>query len=81
MAKKSEKYITERINIQKLIPGGQALGQLADGKKIMLWGVLPGEIATKIRVTREKSNYLEGVVEEFEQASEHRIDAKDDCSP
>ncbi len=79
MAKKSEKYITERINIQKLISGGQALGQLADGKKIMLWGVLPGEIATKIRVTREKSNYLEGVVEEFEQASEHRIDAKDDC--
>ena len=28
MAKKSEKYITERINIQKLIPGGQALGQI-----------------------------------------------------
>lgn len=79
MAKKPIKYITERINIQKLIPGGQALGQLADGKKIMLWGVLPGEIATKVRVTREKTSFLEGVVEEFEQPSEHRIAAKDAC--
>ena len=47
MPRKREKYITECIKVQKLIPGGQALGELASGKKVFLWGVLPGEIATK----------------------------------
>jgi len=79
MAKKAEEYITERINVEKLIPGGQALGQLENGKKIMLWGVLPGEIATKVRVTKEKSSYIEGIAEEFEQGSKERVDAKDSC--
>lgn len=79
MAKKAEKYITERVKIEKLIPGGQALGQLENGKKIMLWGALPGETATKIRVTKEKPSFVEGVVEEFDQESSHRIAAKDDC--
>ena len=42
MPRKREKYITECIKVQKLIPGGQALGELASGKKVFLWGVLPG---------------------------------------
>lgn len=79
MGKKPEKYITERIKIEKLIPGGQALGRLEDGKKIMLWGALPGEIATKVRVTKEKSNFVEGIVEAYEQPSEYRIEPKDSC--
>lgn len=79
MAKKPEKYITERIKVEKLIPGGQALGQLENGKKIMLWGVLPGEIATKVRVSKEKSSFVEGVAENFEQASPERAEAKDTC--
>ena len=79
MARKPAKYITERIKVEKLIPGGQALGQLENGKKIMLWGVLPGEIATKIRVTKEKANLVEGIAEEYEENSPERVVPKDDC--
>ncbi len=67
------------IEIEKLIPGGQALGTLENGKKIMLWGTLPGEIVTKVRVTKEKSSYCEGVAEEIAQKSEQRIEPKDEC--
>lgn len=79
MARKPAKYITERIKVQKLIPGGQALGQLENGKKIMLWGVLPGEIVTKVRVTKEKANLVEGIAEEYEENSPERVTPKDDC--
>ena len=37
-SKFTEKYITERINVEKFIPGGQALATLVNGKKIFLWG-------------------------------------------
>lgn len=67
------------IEIEKLIPGGQALGTLENGKKIMLWGALPGEIVTKVRVTKEKSSYVEGVAEEIAKKSQHRIEPKDEC--
>lgn len=79
MARKPAKYITERIKVEKLIPGGQALGQLENGKKIMLWGVLPGEIVTKVRVTKEKANLVEGIAEEYEEGSPERVAPKDDC--
>ena len=79
MSRKSEKYITERINIQKLIPGGQALGTLENGKKIMLWGVLPGEIATKCQITKDKSTYAEGIAVEIAQPSANRSQPQDDC--
>ena len=45
----------------------------------MLWGTLPGEIVTKVRVTKEKSSYCEGVAEEIAQKSEQRIEPKDEC--
>ncbi len=67
------------IEIEKLIPGGQALGTLENGKKIMLWGTLPGEIVTKVHVTKEKSSYCEGVAEENAKKSQYRIEPKDEC--
>lgn len=65
------------VRIEKLIPGGQGLGTLPDGKKIMLWGVLPGELVTKWRVTKNKSSYAEGVVEEVLQPSAKRVAPRD----
>lgn len=78
-AKKPSKYITERIKIDKLIPGGQALATLADGKKIFLWNALPGEIVASALVTKEKANFIEGIAIDVEQKSEHRVSPKDDC--
>lgn len=77
--KNPEKYITERIIIEKLIPGGEALGTLAGGKKVMLWGALPGETVAEFRLTKSKSNYIQGVATKIEQPSASRITSRDDC--
>lgn len=52
--------------------GGQALGELENGKKCFAWGVLPGETAT-VRVTKKKSAFVEAVVEDIVTASPDRI--------
>lgn len=69
----------ESIKIEKLIPGGQALSTLVNGKKIMLWGALPDEIVTNWEVSKEKSSFVEGIATEISQQSPHRVEAKDDC--
>lgn len=79
MARIAEKYITERVKIDKLIPGGQAIGTMTDGKKAMLWNALPGEIVTEFQITKNKSHYLEGIATKIEQDSERRIQPQDDC--
>lgn len=79
MSKNSEKYITERIKIDKFIPGGQALGTLENGKKIMLWDALPGETVTKCQITKDKNSFTEGIACQIENNSPHRISAQDDC--
>lgn len=82
-SKKVPEYITERITIEKLVPGGQGLATLSDGensgKKVFLWNALPGEIATRIQLTKNKSTYTEGIVLDFEKPSPHRIPPRDDC--
>lgn len=77
--KKPIEYITERITIEKLIPGGQALATLSSGQKIFLWNALPGEIATKTQLTKRKSTYLEGIVLDFEHPSPYREVPRDLC--
>ncbi len=66
------------VHIDKLIPGGQGIGTLESGKKIMLWGALPGELVTKWRITKGKSSYAEGIAEEISQPSPHRITPRDE---
>lgn len=77
--KKPTKYITEKIEVEKFIPGGQALATLANGKKIFLWGALPGEIITRVRITKEKSSFIEGIAEEIAVTSRHRVAPRDAC--
>lgn len=76
-AKIAENYITERIIVEKLIPGGQALATLASSQKIFLWDALPGEIITRARLTKAKSHYLEAIALDREQPSPHRIAPRD----
>lgn len=78
-SEKAPKYITERIKIDHLIPGGQAIATLSSGKKALLWNALPGEIVGAIEVTKEKSSYLEGIATEILQPSPQRIAPRDDC--
>lgn len=76
---KPKKYLTERIKVEKIIPGGQALATLENGKKIFLWNALPGEIVTDIELTKSKSSFDEGIVETVLEPSPDRIAPQDDC--
>ena len=49
------------IKIDKLIPGGQALGTNEDGKKIFFWNALPGELVEEYIITKDKSHYAEAI--------------------
>ncbi len=79
MPHRPEQYLTETINVEKLIPGGLSLGTLASGKKIMLWGALPGEVVTKCQITKNKSSYTEGTTLEYRNPSPFRVAPRDVC--
>ena len=65
-------------HIMKLVPGGQGLGVLEDGKKAFVWNALPGE-QVEFNVTKDKRSYCEGVAYHVFNCSEHRIMPKDKC--
>lgn len=62
--------------LDKIVGGGQALGTLADGRKLFAWGGLPGELV-KVQLTKKKSSYLEGIVIEVLEPSPERILPRD----
>lgn len=66
----------EQVTLLRLVNGGQALGELASGKKIFVWGGLPDEDVT-VRITKSKSSYAEGVVTEVHTVSPDRTEPKD----
>lgn len=71
------------VQIEKLIPGGQALGTLNDpaspdhGKKVFLWNALPGETVTAFDITKRKSSYLEGIATTIQNPSPNRVAPQD----
>lgn len=67
------------VKVEKIIPGGQALGTLEDGRKIFFWGALPGETVTEYIITKKKSHYLEAIATGVENFSEHRVEPLDKC--
>ncbi|NLI10806.1 MAG: 23S rRNA (uracil(1939)-C(5))-methyltransferase RlmD [Elusimicrobia bacterium] len=71
------------LEFDKLVGEGKALGR-AGGKVVFSYGVLPGEKA-KIRVLKEKKNFIEGEAVEIISPSKERIEPKEDhylsCSP
>ena len=64
--------------IDKLVPGGQGIATLADGKKAFLWNALPGE-EVEFELTKSKRSYCEGIATKIISASPLRITPKDDC--
>lgn len=72
------KYYKTRVKLEKLVPGGQALGVMDDGKKIFVWGGLPGE-DVEVEVTKSKKSYSEGLVTKVYKANPNRIESKDEC--
>jgi 23S rRNA (uracil1939-C5)-methyltransferase len=72
------KYYEEVVRIDKLVPGGQGMGVMADGRKIFVWNALPGEVV-RVEVGRVKKSYAEGVAVEILEASSRRVRSRDDC--
>lgn len=60
------------VVIEKLVHGGQGLGTLEDGRKVFVWGALPGE-KVMIRILKGKRSYAEAITEEVREASPFRV--------
>lgn len=67
---------TEEVTLQKIVGEGRALGELADGRKVFVWGGLPGEKVI-VQLNKLKKSYGEGIVTEVIEASEQRVEPKD----
>lgn len=67
------------IKVEKIIPGGQALGTEESGKKIFFWNALPGETVDEFKATKIKANFTEAVALKIINESKSRVNPKDDC--
>lgn len=67
-----------QAKIEQLVPGGQGIATLEDGKKAFIWGALPGEVV-EFEITKNKRSYCEGIATKILQAAPERIEAKDTC--
>jgi len=68
--------LIKTLTLDKIIGGGQTLGQLDYGKKALVWGGLPGE-KVDILVTKKKSSFIEGIVTEVHEPSAERVEPVD----
>lgn len=71
-----KKPYSETIALDKIVGGGQALGTLADGRKVFVWGGLPGETAT-VTITKKKSKYADGIATDIIEKSPERVEPRD----
>lgn len=64
------------VEITKLVHGGQGLGTLSDGRKVFVWGALPGEKVI-VRVIKGKRSYAEAIVEQVVTPSPLRLEPRE----
>ncbi len=72
-----KQIILENIRLGKLVHGGQCLAETPEGKKLFVWGGLPGELVD-VRVTKKKSSYLEGVAVLVHESSKDRVEPREE---
>ncbi|MBR3135044.1 class I SAM-dependent RNA methyltransferase [Candidatus Saccharibacteria bacterium] len=68
------------ITIDKLVPGGQGIATLEDGKKAFFWNVLPGETVEEYEIFKKKTKYIEAVATKISNNSPHRIPTRDNIA-
>lgn len=66
----------QEVTIEKLVHGGQGLGTLPDGRKVFVWGALPGE-KVRVGILKGKRSYAEAIVEEVVEPSSLRIEPRE----
>lgn len=67
------------VTLDKIVGGGQTLGTLEGGRKLFVWGGLPGE-KVEVQMTKKKSNLAEGVVVEVLTPGPERVVPQDENS-
>jgi len=77
MSKKSLPIVN--VKLDKIVGGGQSLGTLEGGRKLFVWGGLPGE-TVEVQMTKKKSNLAEGIVVELITPSAERVNPRDEDS-
>lgn len=65
-------YILDSIRLGKLVHGGQCIAETNDGKRVFVWGGLPGELVN-VLVTRKRKGVLEAAVDKVLEPSPSRI--------
>lgn len=75
MAKKKFPQVT--VTLGSIVGGGQTIATMEDGRKLFVWGGLPGEIV-KVQLTKKKSKLAEGVVMEVIEPSAERVTPRDE---
>lgn len=68
--------MSQTVVIDKLVAGGQGIGELAGGRKVFVWGVVAGEVV-EVEILREKKSFAEGVVVRIVEPSPDRIEPRD----
>lgn len=66
--------ITTRLG--DIVGGGQTIASMEDGRKLFVWGGLPGELV-EVVITKKKSKLAEGVVLKVLEASNYRVEPFD----
>lgn len=74
MTKKTLPIITVRLD--KIVGGGQTIATESTGRKLFVWGGLPGELV-KVQVTKKRSKLAEGAVINVIEPSDKRIMPRD----
>lgn len=64
------------VTLEKIVGGGQALATMDDGRKLFVWGGLPGE-TVEVQLTKKKSRMAEGIVKSVITPAKNRIEALD----
>jgi tRNA/tmRNA/rRNA uracil-C5-methylase (TrmA/RlmC/RlmD family) len=67
-----------QATIEKLVPGGQGLATLENGKKAFIWNALPSE-TVEFEITKDKRSYCEGIATKILQSVDERIAPRDEC--
>jgi 23S rRNA (uracil1939-C5)-methyltransferase len=66
----------EQVQIEKLVHGGQALGTLSDGRKVLVWNALPGE-TVEVELQKSRHSFAEGTAMQIIKASPQRVEPHD----
>jgi len=67
---------TAEVRLDRIVGEGRAIATMEDGRKLFVWGGLPGELV-EVEITKKRSSFAEGVVTLVIEASPERVAPKD----